>query len=106
MKKVIAVSFSLMLIAAAAAFAHGDEKHLMGIVTKITDKAITVEDKDKKTTEVGVAADTKYMKGEAAASVKDIKVGDRVVINAKQNEDKLVATLVKLGTAAAPAQKH
>lgn len=105
MRRIITLCLSLILIVTVA-FAHGDEKHLMGTVTKITDKSITVEDKDKKTTEVSVTADTKCMKGEAAAALKDIKVGDRVVISAKKSGEKLVATMVKIGAAAAPAHKH
>jgi len=104
MKRAITLCISLVLLAAVA-FAHGDEQHLRGTVTKVTDKSITIEDKDKKTTEVAVTVDTKYMKGETTLALKDIKVGDRVVINAKKSGDKLVATMVMTGTAAS-AHKH
>jgi hypothetical protein len=90
---------------AAGAFAHAGEEHLMGTVTKVTDKSITIEDKDKKATEVSVTADTKYMKGEANVALKDIHVGDRVVVHAKKSGGKLVATLIKIGVAA-PAAKQ
>lgn len=102
MKKTITL-FLLVVLFAAVVFAHGDEQHLKGTITKVTDKSITIEDKDKKTTEVSLTADTKYMKGEATAALKDFKVGDRVVISAKKSGDKLVATMVMTG-AAAPAK--
>lgn len=102
MKTTIRLFLSLLLFAAVA-LAHGDEHHLRGTITKVTDKSITIEDKDKKTTEVSVTADTKFMNGQVAAALKDLKAGERVVINAKKSGDKLVATLVRIGTAAAPA---
>lgn len=105
MRKTIALLFSLVLFAAVA-FAHGDEQHLMGTVTKITDKSITIETKDKKTTEVALSSETKCMKGDAAAALKDVKVGDRVAVSAKKSGDKLVATMVKIGAAPAPAPAH
>ena len=105
MRKMLAL-FAVLLLAATVTLAHGDEHHLMGTVTKITDKSITIEDKNKKTTEVGIAPDTKCMKADAAAALKDIKVGDRVVIHARKSGDKLVATLVKIGAASQPAHKH
>lgn len=105
MKKTITMFLSVVLFAAVA-FAHGDEQHLRGTITKVTDKSITIEDKDKKTVEVSITADTKFLSGQVAAALKDLKVGDRVVINAKKSGEKLVATMVKIGAAAAPAHKH
>lgn len=105
MRKAITLFLSLVLFAAVA-FAHGDEQHLRGTITKVADKLITIENKDKKTAEVSITADTKFMNGQVAAALKDLKVGDRVVINAKKSGDKLVATMVKTGTTPAPAHKH
>lgn len=105
MKKALTLCLSLVLFAAVV-FAHGSEEHLMGTVTKITDKSITVEDKDKKTTEVSTTAETKCMKDEATAALKDVKMGDRVVVHARKSGDKLVATMVKIGAAPASAHKH
>lgn len=59
----------------------------------------------KKAIEVLLAADTKFASGEAAATLKDIKVGARVVINAKKQGDKLLAILVKVG-ATTPSHKR
>lgn len=99
MRKALPVCL-LLVFFAAVAFAHGGEEHLMGTVTKVTDKSITIENKDKKATEVSTTADTKCMKGDATATLKDVKPGDRVVIHAKKSGDKLVATMVKIGVAA------
>lgn len=105
MKRTIALLFSLVLFAVVA-FAHGDEQHLMGTVTKTSDKSMTIEMKDKKTVEVTLTPETKCMKGDATAALKDVKVGDRVVINAKKSGDKLVATMVRVGAPGAATSKH
>ncbi len=89
---------------AGLAFAHGDEQHIMGTVTKITDTTITVEVAQKKDGEtqktsvtVNIVASTKFEKMSAAATLKDLKVGDRVVINAAKKGEQLEAHAVKIG---------
>lgn len=104
MKKTVTLFLSLLLFAAVA-FAHGGVEHVMGTVTKVTEKSITVETKDKKTVEINLTADTKFLKGETAVALKDLKVGDRVVVDAKKDGSKLVATRVRMAAAEA-AHKH
>jgi hypothetical protein len=50
-----------------------------------------------KTVTVTLSAATKFQKSDSLASLKDLKVGDRVVIHATGPEDKLVATEVRFG---------
>src|SRR5262245_36232878 len=92
---ILAVCMGLM---AAAAFAHGGEEHVMGTVTKLTANSITVKTTAKEPVTVGVAAATKITKGKAAAKLADIAVGDRVVIHAKEVDEKLVADTVEFST--------
>jgi hypothetical protein len=47
---------------------------------------------------VTVSAATKFQKSRSTAALKDLKVGDKVVIHATGPEEKLVATDVKFGT--------
>jgi hypothetical protein len=96
MKRTIAV-FALTLALSAIAFAHGNMKHVMGTVTSISDNSITVETTSKRTFRVTLIAATKFQKSASPASLKDLKVGDRVVIHATGPEDKLVATEVRFG---------
>jgi hypothetical protein len=42
MKRIVA-GFALALAFSTIAFAHGDQKHVMGAVTSISDNSITVE---------------------------------------------------------------
>jgi preprotein translocase subunit YajC len=97
MKGTVAV-FALALALSASAFAHGNEKHVMGTVTSISDNSITVETKSKKTVTVTCSAATKFQKSRSPAALKDLKVGDKVVIHATGPEEKLVATEIRFGT--------
>ncbi len=97
MKRKAAVA-TLLLAFSVMALAHGKEKHVMGTVTSISDSSITVETTAKKSVTVDVNDKTKFEKSGAAATLKDLKVGDRAVIHADVLEDKLVAHEVHFGT--------
>jgi ribosomal protein S1 len=90
---VIALLFALSLLAVA----HGKEKHVMGTVTNISDTSITVETSAKKSVAVEVNDKTKFEKSGAAATLKDLKVGDKVVVHADMSDNKLVANEVHFG---------
>lgn len=89
---------AMLVVAAGAVFAHGEEQHIMGTVTAMTGDSITVQTKAKDPVTVYTMPDTKFEKSGAAASLKDLKVGDRVVIHAAKMNDKLMATKVRFGT--------
>ncbi len=88
---------AMVVLAAGVAFAHGKEQHVMGKVTAMTDISITVKTKAKDPVTVYTMPNTKYEKSGAAASRKDLKVGDRVVIHADKMGDKLTANEVHFG---------
>ena len=87
----------LVLSITAIAFAHGNQKHVMGTVSSISDVSITVETTSKKTVTVSVNSTTKFQKSGSPAALKDLKVGDKVVIHATGSDDKLIATEVRFG---------
>jgi hypothetical protein len=94
----------LLLIAyialfANAAFPHGNEQHVMGTVTKVSQDSVTVQTPDKVSIEVNIVSDTKFTKNNSAVELKDLHVGDRVVIHAKRVGDQLQAHTVQIGTA-------
>ena len=105
MKKQFSIAI-LFLALAAVAVAHGTYTHVMGTVTKITDTEVTVETTDKKITVVKVAANTSFLKGGEAATLKDLKVGDRVVIHAKPIGTDLVAHEIRFGKVPAADGAH
>ena len=88
---------------ATAAFAHGTDKHVLGTVTKITDAEITVETQTKEVQVVKIAPDTSFVKSGVSATLKDLKIGDRVVIHAKPVGNDLIAHEVRFGKQASAA---
>jgi SHS2 domain-containing protein len=98
-KTLLALSFIVSL--APLLLAHGNEKHVLGTVTKISDTEITVETKTKEAVTVKIVAETKFVKSGENATWKDLKVGDRVAIHAKLVGDILEAHEVRFGSAKA-----
>ena len=96
MKRTAAV-VALLFALSAMALAHGKETHVMGKVTNISDNSITVETTAKKSVTVDVTDKTKFEKSGSPVTLKDLKVGDKVVIHADVSGDKLVANEVHFG---------
>ena len=69
----------------------------MGTVSKISAQSVTVTTAAKKAVEVGINAKTTYTRGDKTVTASDMKVGDRVVIDATEVNEALVAASVKLG---------
>jgi Na+/pantothenate symporter len=103
----LALIFSFVLLAGVI-LAHGDKKHVIGTVQKMSADAVTV-----KTTEgsvdVKLVAGTTYVvvgtdKVAKPAKVTDLHVGDRVVIHATPKPDNtLEAAEVRFSSVAATA---
>jgi len=101
MKRTVAV-VTLLFAFILMALAHGKEKHVMGTVTSISDSSITVETTAKKSVTVDVSDKTEFEQSGAAATLKDLKVGDKVVIHAGVSGTKLVANEVHFGAGELP----
>lgn len=97
MKRTVAVA-ALLFALSVTVLAHGKEKHVMGKVTSTADSSITVETASKQSVTVEVNDKTKFEKSGSPATLKDLKVGDKVVIHADVSGDKLVANEVHFGT--------
>ena len=99
---ILIVSF---VFSGALVFAHEGNEHVRGVVTKVSPQAITVETTGKKTTTLTITAKTTFQLAGKAATLADLKVGDRVVVDVPQKSSD--ALLVQIGTslAAAPAKK-
>jgi Cu/Ag efflux protein CusF len=87
----------IVVLATGVAFGHGKEQHIMGKVTAMTETSISVQTKAKNLLTVYTMAETRYEKSGTAASMRDLKVGDRVVIHAEKMGDKLMANEVHFG---------
>ena len=99
MKPRILLLLSILLFAMTG-FAHNGNEHVMGTVTAISANSITVQStsKEAKTTTVSVIPSTMFMKSGVHVALKDLKIGDRVVVEAKgDKDDKLEAVSVTFG---------
>ena len=99
MKRIFAVFLALGL-AASLAYAHNGMEHVMGTVAAISSTSITVTATSGKSQTVLLNSDTKYARMDKAAMLKDVKVGDHVVIHATKKGAQLIAATVKVGTEA------
>jgi Domain of unknown function (DUF5666) len=104
------VLFLMVAIVAGAVAAHGDKKHVLGTVEKITASSVMVKQRDGKSVEVKLTAETIYLvregKEDKPARFSDLTVGDLVVIHASPKGDTLEADEIKFsapGTAAGAA---
>jgi hypothetical protein len=96
MKRAILAVYAVLTLATMV-WAHGDEQHVMGTVTKIDARSISVKTTDGAVKTVMVTPETKFVKNGSMTTLGNLKVGDRVVIHAKAIGDMLHATEVKIG---------
>jgi DNA/RNA endonuclease YhcR with UshA esterase domain len=105
-RKLLAGSLSI-LISTAVLFAHGDATHIMGTVTAVQGDHVTVKLQDGKTQMVMFDKATKYLTAaEKPAKRADVKVGTRVVIDAKMDEKMkmFLASEVRIGVTEADSK--
>lgn len=100
---VLAVTFAL---AAGVALAHGDKKHVVGTVEKVSAEAVTVKTADGKSVEVKLVSTTAYVvmidKVGKPAKLADLRVGDRVAIHATPKGETLEAAEVRFSSSPGP----
>ena len=95
----VLIAAATLVIGAGLAYAHNGVEHVMGTVAALTDSSITVGTVTHTSVTVLIDPTTKFSRDDAQVSRKELKVGDRVVIDAKENSaKKLVAVTVKLGS--------
>jgi hypothetical protein len=98
---------ALLTLGAASISAHNGVEHVMGTLSAKTDKSVTVE--TVKHTKVTVLLDpsTTFNFNDKTASANDLKVGERVVVNAKEGADeKLHGVSVRWGANSTSHDDH
>src|SRR5262247_3552759 len=105
MVKKLAVCGLVTLLFAGLLLAHGNATHLMGTVTAVGKDTVTIQDKDGKSVVVMLEKATKYFKSKKPATLDEMKIGTRVVIDAEMNEKMKMfsAEEINIGVAAAAA---
>ena len=90
-----------------ATLAHGDKKHVVGTLEKVTADSIVVKTAAGKSVEVKLLPSTTYISRvgteDKAAKVSDLAVGERVVIHATPKGDALEANEVKFSAPSSSA---
>ena len=93
------ILFVILLMASAApAFAHGDNDHVRGVVTAVTETSVTIQIADKTTKALTLNNKTTFEKSGKPATVSDLKVGDRVVVDVPKHTTE--ALLIRFGAPA------
>ena len=108
---IVTGALALLLAGSTVSWAHTGHAHtVMGTVSAVTPSQIEVTTTDGKTVFVAVNAKTVYKHGKAKADAKMLKIGERVVIEALQEQGAKVATaqtvtMAAASTAAMPSAK-
>jgi hypothetical protein len=86
-KRLTAIALlTALLLSAGLVYAHGTATHLTGTITAIEGEHIKIKDQAGKSVTVMLGKATKYLKSEKASTKAELKVGTRVVIDAKMDE--------------------
>ena len=104
MKKTMQLLATMMLLASLA-FAHAGAKHIMGTVTAIGQSSITLRTPGGQTVEVATNDKTTFQKSGKLAAAGDLKVGDRVVVEAHEKAGKFQAESVRFGASTHKSSK-
>ena len=95
--------FALMLafasLPASQVLAHGSHVHTMGTIQAIDAQHVQVRTADGKDVTIQLTDQTKYIKGKASAKASDAMVGQRVVVDSKEEKGGLVAEEMRIGVA-------
>ena len=100
MKHALLTFVASFVMTGAVVFAHGDAVHHRGVVTQINGKSVTIQTTTKppKMVTFTVADHTEIDRGTKVAALKDLKVGDRVIVEIPKN--KTEAESIKIGVSA------
>ena len=80
------IFLTMAAISVTVVYAHGDATHITGTITAIEGDHIQIKDQAGKTVVVMLQKTTKYLKSKTPASRADLKVGRRVLVDAKMDE--------------------
>jgi hypothetical protein len=104
MKRVVLSVVSAVALMGAVTFAHGDAVHVTGTVAQINGKSVTVQPvkKGAKAVTFTVADHTEIDRGTKVASLADLKVGDRVVVEIPKGKSEAESIKIGVGAPAKP----
>ena len=86
MNKRLLVLLAAFVLSASLVYAHGGADHLQGTITAIEGDHIQIKDQAGKPVMVMLGKTTKYLKDDKSSTKAELKVGIRVLIDAKMDE--------------------
>ena len=86
MLKRLVLFVAVLAISATLVYAHGDATHITGTITAIEGDHIQLKDQAGKPVTVMLQKTTKFLKSEKPSTKAELKVGTRVLIDAKMDE--------------------
>jgi PDZ domain-containing secreted protein len=87
------------------ALAHDGSKHVKGTVVEVGENSIIVETLEKQKHTIAVDEKTKFEKSGSAATMQELKVGDRVVVDVHESGETMHGSLVRFGKPKSGHQK-
>ena len=85
MNKRFLVLLAAFVLSTTLVYAHGGADHLTGTITAIEGDHIQIKDQAGKSVMIMLGKATKYLKSEKASTKAEMKVGSRVVIDARMD---------------------
>lgn len=93
------------LVGPALAAAHEGGLDARGTIKEIGADEVVLATAQGKDQTYALGPDTKYRRGTAPARREDVRAGERAVVHARREGDKLHATEIRLAPAGAPSKK-
>ena len=107
MKTTTTKTILVALAFTAAAYAHNGIEHVMGTLSAKSPASVTVETPKHTKVTVLLDAATTYSFNDRKASLDDLKIGERVVVNAKESADeKLHGVSIRWGANSTAKADH
>jgi hypothetical protein len=98
---------ALLILGATGAFAHNGIEHVMGTLSAKSDTSVTVETPKHAKVTVLLDRGTTFSFNDKAVTLNDLKPGERVVVNAKEDSsDKLHAVSIRWGANSSSHADH
>ncbi len=97
-RRLIPIVVTILVVGAGSLLAHPGHTHkILGTVTTVTATSVEVLDRGNEKTTFAITKDTKIRVGKEAGTVKDVRSGLRIVVEAEEEEgETFVALTIQL----------
>ena len=97
-RRLMLAVFATVAVAPLQVLAHPGHAHnILGTVTTVTATSVEVPDRGNEKTTFAITKDTKIRVGKSAGTIKDVRSGLRIVVEAEEEEDEtFVAVTIQL----------